>query len=335
MPGELLADTILSLLDDPERLQAMGRAVRRYYRADALETISKVLASLVSGGDNPPALPEPTGPVAAPGPDFEAMTAPELIRFLTRRRKENGLQLSDSDLEYLKYRTDDYLASPQWQIRNHGVKLVGLLEYRERLPHLLYMLEERRPVRWPYRLLGGDFVQVGFIRRNIFDALIRLDADCEETFKAIELGLEDPYFEVRSHAARAAEHFADRLGGRAPRIQRRLEALLNDKRFEVVCAVVEALGGTSADGRVVERFRRFRYSKYWRIRLSVARALVRLLERGVAHAEDVEALLEEVLITSDGFQPHFPLKAELRHLAETLARKRAQEGRARHPKERA
>jgi UDP-N-acetylglucosamine--N-acetylmuramyl-(pentapeptide) pyrophosphoryl-undecaprenol N-acetylglucosamine transferase len=62
------------------------------------------------------------------------------------------------------------------------------------------------------RLMGGDYQQVGFIRRNIFDSLIMLDICNPDVCDAIRIGLDDPYFEVRSHAARAAGHFGSRLG---------------------------------------------------------------------------------------------------------------------------
>ncbi len=333
VPGDLLADAIISLLYDPARLSTMGEASRRYYRADALERIGRVLAALSTGEAMPP---EPGSlPVSAAGarPDLESMGAAELIRFLAGRRREGAPPLPETDVEYLKYRADDYLASPRWQVRNHGVKLVGLLGYEERLPHLVYLLKQRRPVGRVLQWLGGDFVQVGFIRRNIFDALIHLDIAGDETFEAIELGLTDNYFEVRSHAAQAAEHFASRLGPAASAIERRLEALLDDSSFEVVCSAVRALGHLSANPRIVTSFRRFLHSKYWRIRLSVARALTTLLERGVVDPDSVKDLLEEILITSDGFRPHFPLKAELKHLAETIGAMRKHGPHPNHPED--
>jgi len=319
VPGADLAKAILELLDDPVRLAEMGEAARRYHRSDALDRIVAVLGALCVPGHEPPALPPPPEPPAESGPDLTAMGAVALIRYLRARKARGDGPLDPADMAYLRYRTDDYLASRRWQVRNHGVKLVGLLGYRERIPHLLYLLEERRSVGPLLRLLGGDYEQVGFIRRNVFDALVEVDVADEQTVKAIEIGLEDRYFEARSHAAAAAEHFASRLGSARSRIQSRLETLLADSSFEVVCAVVRALGRVSDDPDILRSFQRFRYSKYWRVRMSVAVAVRTLLERGVVTPDGAERFMEEVLITSDGFLPHFPLKAELKRLGETIA----------------
>jgi len=319
--GRVLAEAILALLEDPAALEDMRQAARVYHQPGSLDRIGNALARLMDpafGADRTAA--QKIIPREPNGPDLEALGPIALIRYLERRRREGEGPLEPSDQEYLEYRTDDYLASPAWPVRNRGVKLVGLLGYTERLEHLLYMLKERRPVPWLYRLLGGDFEQVGFIRRNIFAALRQLDVSNQGVWDAIQLGLEDGYFEVRTEAARAAGHFAGRLGNAQAQVVAQLRRRLKDRSFEVVAAAAEGLGKTSSDGAIVEDFKIFLFDKNWKIRKAVVEALHRLLEREVVHPGQLEPILATILITSNGFVPQFPLKQALLRLGQAMNR---------------
>jgi UDP-N-acetylglucosamine--N-acetylmuramyl-(pentapeptide) pyrophosphoryl-undecaprenol N-acetylglucosamine transferase len=313
LPGESLAQAIRELLSRPEDLAAMGKASRAYWREDALGTISGALSDLARGAAPPrEKAPEP------PGPDLEAMGGAELVTYLERRARSAAAPLSAGDREYLCYRADDYLASPSWQVRNRGVKLVGLLSYKERLPLLVFLLKDKRPVGLFLRLLGGDYEQVGFIRRNVLEALIRLDELNPEVEEALRLGLSDGYFEARTQAALAALHFAPRLGPGAAAIEAALRGCFNDTDFEVSAAAARALGAISRDPAVLGELGRYLFHKNWKLRQGIVEATHALYQRGVVTREAARGLLEEILITSNGFQPRFPLKAKIAELGRAL-----------------
>lgn len=315
--GPALAEAALALLDDPTTLANMRERCRAFYRGDALGRIGNALACLIDPRHASSSEPVELAP-GRKGPDFEDLGPVALLSYLEKQERQGGVTVPAEDLEYLQYRTDDYLSSPSWEVRNRAVKLVGLLRYRERLPHLLYLLQERRPVSLPMRLLGGDFVQVGFIRRNIFEAIRRLNVLNAEVIDAIQYGLKDPYFEVRTQAALTAAHFGERLGeARAP-LASLLRHQLEDDNFEVVVGALSALGKLSTDAALVDSYRTFLFHKNWKIRQAVLGSLGSLLARGVVSTEQVRDYMEEVLITSNGFQPHFPLKAELQKLGRQL-----------------
>ena len=59
----------------------------------------------------------------------------------------------------MKNRASALLIHSSWQERNLGVKLLGLLTAREKIPVLLVLFNERKPVSLIKRLLGGDFPQ--------------------------------------------------------------------------------------------------------------------------------------------------------------------------------
>ena len=320
--GDQLAAVVLDLLDQPELLKMMGARARASFEARSLDNISEELARLVQGLS-----PHPQARRQAPeikGPDLEAMGATALVNWLSRlHRTGEKPPITAADREYLEYRIDGYLSSPGWQSRNHGVKLVGLLGYVDRLPHLVYLLRERRRVGLLQRLQGGDFEQVGFIRRNIFDALIQLDVADPETVEAIVIGLADPYFEARSAAARCASHFADRLGSSRKVVEGALLSCLSDDNFEVQIDVAQALGRIASEGQLLETFRPYFFHDNWRVRRALVVALHSALDRGLVDPFELEEALEEILITSYGFSPHFPLKAEMLRLGKTLARLKA------------
>ncbi len=79
------------------------------------------------------------------------------------------------DLAYYRHRAAGLLSHKPWQERNLGVKLIGFTQHREKIPTLLKMLCDRTPVSRIKRFFGGDFQQVGFIRRNIVQALEVMD----------------------------------------------------------------------------------------------------------------------------------------------------------------
>ncbi len=81
---------------------------------------------------------------------------------------------SAGDRAYFVSRAASLLVSAEWERRNLGVKLLGLLHARDKAPLLLALFNDRRPASLLKRMVGGDFVQVGFIRRNIVTALGRL-----------------------------------------------------------------------------------------------------------------------------------------------------------------
>ena len=72
------------------------------------------------------------------------------------------------------------------------------------------------------------------------------------------------------------------------------------------------------DPGILEDFRPFSHTKYWMIRQAIVETLEILVNRQVLPPAAVAGFMDEILITSNGFQPLFPLKVELRRLARTL-----------------
>jgi UDP-N-acetylglucosamine--N-acetylmuramyl-(pentapeptide) pyrophosphoryl-undecaprenol N-acetylglucosamine transferase len=239
----------------------------------------------------------------------------------TREREKSRyapqLVVSDlDDLEYCRHRAASLLTSPSWQERNVGVKLIGLLKHEEKLSSLLHLLADPTPATWLQGLFGGDYRQVGFIRRNIVAALPHLNRWNREVEAHVIKALADGYYEVRCQAARTIRQFADRLVEREV-VCERLLSLLKDRSFEVVIEAALALGAVAGDRRATQALLDLREHHYWQVRDAALKALTLLVKRGVIH--DRRWMVTEIsrfILTMTDFRSHFAIKESYRQLFE-------------------
>lgn len=221
------------------------------------------------------------------------------------RRKE---ELSRSERAYLEYKTDQLLCSPRWQDRNVGVKLVGLIAYKKRLPTLLHAITDRTPVAWHRKLIGGDFQEVGFTRRNALQAVWRIHVYNPEVRGALLQALQDPYFEVRSWAARGIHRLAHFIGQDAE-LERLLKQNLKDRWFEVVVYSLRALGSITKDATILSDLVPLLAHKNWKVQQATVRCLMRLMQADVVRLpREAEEWMRKIPMKGQDFFPRFPLK---------------------------
>ncbi|MXY48368.1 MAG: hypothetical protein F4Y38_03605 [Gemmatimonadetes bacterium] len=356
--GERLARLVLEILDDPAGHAAMSRRARETFDRSGLDRIVDHLDQMLAGHpdhldrvdhpDHPDRPDRPADHVRSNGrpdehgaagdaesgnqgnqgnqgdqggqdePPASALSPFALVRRFADGRDKGFIESVGED--YLKYRVDGFLKDERWPIRNEGVKLAGLLGYRDRLPFLLALLRDRTPAPFFQRLLGGDYRQVGFIRRNAVTAIGRLGV-YDASVRAVLLDLlSDPYYEVRSAAALAFAGLAhgpgtaDADGERDEEALNGLRGLLRESSFEIRSAAIRALG-RMGDGAVAEWLRPFYQDPNGKVRQAVIDALADLVGRKMI--VDLDGLLEEldeILVTSNHFEPDFPIKRTLNRL---------------------
>jgi UDP-N-acetylglucosamine--N-acetylmuramyl-(pentapeptide) pyrophosphoryl-undecaprenol N-acetylglucosamine transferase len=279
---------------------------------------------------------EPPIPQATAGPGWReekpgstaARTGIEWIgaeALLTRLEddRKHKRELPEEERAYLKYKTDQLLASPRWQDRNAGVKLVGVIGYRERLPTLLYMVTDRTPAAWHRRLLGGDFEQVGFIRRNALQAVWRLRTCGPAVREALRIALRDPYYEVRSWAARAIERLSPEIGEDEEMV-RLLRRNLKDRWFEVVVSSLRALAMITKDPNILSDLIPLLSHKNWKVQQATVRCLTRLMQADVIRlSKEAEEWVNKIPMKGLDFFPSFPLKQTWEDFQRVLSEKAA------------
>jgi UDP-N-acetylglucosamine--N-acetylmuramyl-(pentapeptide) pyrophosphoryl-undecaprenol N-acetylglucosamine transferase len=320
--GALLAATIRELVDDPGRLREMGARSRAFLQQDALGTIVRT----IRGEDAGPSDAAPRSAPAAPVRVERLPSNQELLARLERAAAECGSLFrpelvvpSPDDRAYFVSRASSLLASPAWEQRNVGVKLIGLLGARDKAPLLVALLRDRRPAPLLKRMLGGDYVQVGFIRRNVLSAFGRLGAVTPDVESAVVEAFIDPYFEARAEAARTAAVLAPRLRDRAA-VVRGLEHLLGDRWLEVAAAAARAFGlvGTRADA--LPALLALKEARYWRLRAAALEGLVSLVERGEGgDLQDLMRAVRHFVLTSTDFKPEFQIKHLYSRLVSAIA----------------
>jgi len=345
--GAVLAERIAGLLDCPDRLARMAAAAASLATPQAVSLTVDLIERLLDGEridsvrDGLPApprapavfadLPSLTGEgLLARAEPLVADLAKQLQTPLSfpREREEELVSLMKGQevFEYLRYRTAACLASASWRIRNAGVKLVGVLRMREKLPILLDMVSDRTPAPLVQRMLGGDYQQKGFIRRNIMVSVGRLGVHSSAVRRALLGGLVDPYFEVRSATARTIADLADLIVEDAE-IEEALVKATGDRSFDVIVEAVRALGTIGHAERVVPRLQVLMFDERWKVRQAVLVAYQSLLERRQkVDVARLRAALDEMMVTSTGFVPSFTLKTAIYRLGELMRASEHSEG---------
>jgi UDP-N-acetylglucosamine--N-acetylmuramyl-(pentapeptide) pyrophosphoryl-undecaprenol N-acetylglucosamine transferase len=321
--GKVLAEKLLSLIRDDSKLQEMRSRSGSFLHQDALRQIGSIIRGRNTADDfiaRPPIPAAETAPI--PGNASLLASLEKALREYQTAYKPGAAVPRPEDLEYFKNRASALLTHPSWQERNLGVKLLGLLDARERIPALLALFNDRTPVSLLKRLMGGDFEQVGFIRRNVITALIRINELSPEVEEALLAGFQDPYYEVRAEAARAAEYFSGRLASTKKCITALLK-LLTDRNIEVSVAAAEALGKLGGASDALPALLGMWDTRLWKMRAAVLRGIIHLVERG--HAPDLEMVKTQAkrfILTSTDFTPQFEIKSAYRQLMESVSRKK-------------
>jgi UDP-N-acetylglucosamine--N-acetylmuramyl-(pentapeptide) pyrophosphoryl-undecaprenol N-acetylglucosamine transferase len=321
--GKILAQKLLSLLEDEPRLQTMREHSGSFLNQDALIHIERMVRGEEQGNENGAGI-ATDAPKNIPLPGNRA-----LLMLLERAFEKHKVAYKPEivisrpqDLEYLKNRASALLIHPSWQERNLGVKLLGLLHAKEKIPALLALFHDRKPASLLKRILGGDFEQVGFIRRNIIVALVRLNELSPEVEKALLSGLGDPYYEVQAESAHAAAWFGSRLSAPENLIAVLLK-LLTDKNIDVCVAAAEALGRIGGESNALPALLGLSEVRPWKLRAAVLRGILHMVERGeVSRLEILEAQVPKFVLTSTDFAPQFEIKATYRRLMESVSRRK-------------
>ena len=322
--GRRLADAILSLVGAPDRLAEMGCRARAFLQQDALAVIEGTIRA--DAGDTASLPDAGEGPAPIPGQPHEALPGNQVLLSRLERAAARGslynpeqVVPSADDRAYFVSRAASLLVSSDWTQRNIGVKLIGLLDATDKLPLLLALLRDKRPAPFIKRLFGGDYQQVGFIRRNVLSAIARLGVMTPEVEEVVVAAFGDPYYEARAEAVRTVSKMADRLHDRT-KVVNGLIGLLDDRWLEVGAAAAEALGRVGGEQDALPALLALKDARFWLLRASALKGVLALVERG--RAGDVTTLVSKLnafVLTSTDFKPEFQIKRLYGRVLEAIA----------------
>jgi UDP-N-acetylglucosamine--N-acetylmuramyl-(pentapeptide) pyrophosphoryl-undecaprenol N-acetylglucosamine transferase len=332
--GRALAETIARLLSDQRTLATMARSSHAFSQADALRVIERCIKGGEAAGGPAASAGEPPAGDSTAAPALEALPSNQaLLRRLEGALSSRGPAFrpeevvpSAGDRAYFVSRAATLLASASWERRNLGVKLIGLLKARDQVPLLLALLADRRPAPLIKRMVGGDYLQVGFIRRNIMTAFGRIGELSPEVESALVAAFDDPYYEVRAEAARVSARLSEGFRNRDGLVEG-LRRLLSDRWLEVAESAARALGQVGSARDALPALLALKDARFWHVRAAALEGLLSLVERGEGgDPTALVAALNVFVLTSTDFRPEFEIKRLYGRLLKSVAAREGGQG---------
>ncbi|MCJ7525976.1 MAG: glycosyltransferase [Candidatus Aminicenantes bacterium] len=196
-----------------------------------------------------------------------------------------------------RYKINLYLSNPNWEIKNIGIKLIGLFKEKSKSAFLVEMLSAGQ----------GN----GFMRRNALVALKAISHWNDETKELLLRLLKDGYFEVRAAALDyLGQHISESEYGELQKIiQRRLAHGSVDEK--IACLRLMARKGNVSDLPELQRL--YLHSNSL-LREEVLELLYSFYRRNLLSGAGIKDQLQQVLITSDHLSPEFRIKAIIKRI---------------------
>jgi len=201
------------------------------------------------------------------------------------------------------YKINIYLSSKRWEVRNAGIKLIGLFQAREKADYLVGIL----------RTEG----ERGFMKRNALNSLRQLQVWIPEMGDLLETLLTDGYYEVR---VAAIQYLTDQIENAG--FQSFREIIFNKLRHstyeeKLACLDLVAKAGERED---IEKLSGFYLNANSLLREKLVNLIHTYHKRGLLDREETLDHLGKILITSNHMRPEFRLKTLLSQIYRELER---------------
>jgi hypothetical protein len=216
------------------------------------------------------------------------------FQFLERVTKN-----SDAFKDDFRYKISIYLSNPRWEIRNVGIKLIGLFKDTEKADYLVNLLKSKK--------------ENGFIWRNAVNALKVFNMWNPDIKKVMMGMLDDSYYEVRvaaidylgrCGAARDYHEFKDR-------VHQRLKSRKATIEERLACLRLIAKMGDKEELDTLEEF--FLDSNSL-VREELLELLYGFYRRKLLSADELRQFIGKILITSNNMNPEFKLKTIIKKI---------------------
>ena len=220
------------------------------------------------------------------------------------------------------------LESSKWSARNSALKKIGATRSSEAKGLVMALLKDRRRSSLWKQCLGEPFHQVGFTRRNAWMALNNQDLTMKELAGILPLGLDDPYYEVRSACWNTLGKYlqcgpknGDHLTEFTPtslEVAKLKNRIYTENNFEIMIAMMSAADLLMNSEELLSLGHQVHQFKHWRVRAAYLDCLGRVVQLGRLTREHVEHELQSFNLRSEYFRPVFMLKEKGAELEKAL-----------------
>lgn len=197
----------------------------------------------------------------------------------------------DSFREDYFYKINIYISSGQWEVRNVGVKLVGLFRDISKVDFLLDLLKSN--------------TANGFLKRNALISLNQLHYWDNQNADLVKGLLDDPYYEVRTAAIDyLVNHLAaEDYGVFRELIHQKLRGGTLEEKINALRLIAKV--GTAED---IPHLERFYLSSNSILREELVELLKGFARRGIISRQELKKDVNRILMTSNNLKPEFKLK---------------------------
>ncbi len=322
--GNELAEMIISLYNDRNRIKLMEKSCSSIIDNVGMNEIYNFIKyiqrskTIVNSKKNNDIIKNISTSSINKRNEYTGMAVSSIVSNLNRKNRDEILK--DDNLKYLQYRGSHLFLSSHWQIRNNGVKIAGLTSDISKIPFLSKLFNDKTKASFVHRIMGGDFVQVGFIRRNILISYRQINHFNDTILNDIISGLDDGYYEVIVEALVSIIHFFDKIDDENKIfIKNKMEILLKEKskNFKIVSETILLYGKLIEEYEEFSIFEPFYFTENHKVREALLSSILLLKNTGIFMNYDRnKKLLDNILLTSSGFIPDFEMKRIIKNIFE-------------------
>jgi len=209
-------------------------------------------------------------------------------------------RVSGEPLKYnddFSYKINIFLNSPKWEIRNIGVKLIGLFRDKSKLNFLMKTISENK--------------ENGFIMRNSVNSLGKIMEWNTESKEVLLKSIEDKYYEVRVSSIKVITgHFTDNDHEYFNKFSRSKfdKAVIEEKLAYIK---LMSVSGTLNE---LDFLSKYFLSENSLIREELLKMVLSFYRKDILNKVDVIKYTDRILLTSNNMKPYFRLKSILNEI---------------------
>ncbi|MCK4836581.1 MAG: murein biosynthesis integral membrane protein MurJ [Candidatus Aminicenantes bacterium] len=189
------------------------------------------------------------------------------------------------------YKINIYISSRQWEIRNVGIKLIGLFQDRTKIDFLINLLKSKNAN--------------GFLKRNALVSLKQINFWDMKLTDLIKELLNDPYYEVRTAAI---DYLGTHLTSENYEVFREMihkKLKRSSLEEKINCIKLIAKIGSTSDLTVLNQFY---LSSNSILREELLQLMINFYKRNLITKNQLKHNLDRILKTSNNLSPEFKLK---------------------------